>query len=44
MSKCAHDYAYAGTVHFKNLEIEVYVCERCEHVHVKKRRVFPIGF
>jgi len=38
-----HRYAFAGTVEWRSLIIEVYVCEDCERVKTYKRRVFPIG-
>jgi len=43
MTKCNHKDAYGGTVQWKNLAIDVYVCTLCERVKIYKRRVFPIG-
>lgn len=41
--KKEHRYAFAGTVEFRNLVIEVYVCEDCERVKTYKKRAFRVG-
>jgi len=38
MTECEHKDAYVGTLQFKTLIIEVFVCEVCERVRVEKHR------
>jgi len=38
-----HRYALAGTVEWRSLIIEVYVCEDCERVKTYKKSAFRVG-
>jgi len=44
MTKWNHKDAYAGSVNWKSLAIDVYVCTNCERVRVSKKRVWPVGY